>query len=60
MTAREKKLTARVKRLEFCLRRIRDYRPTEVAYDMFAYKRMCESYRDAARVALRRLPELTR
>lgn len=31
------------------LRAIRDYKPTEITYDEFAYKRMVESYRTAAR-----------
>lgn len=40
------------KQLEMALTAIRDYEPDEVAKDEFAYDRMVESYRDAARNGL--------
>ena len=38
------------------LESIRDYQPTEVTYDDFAYARMVKSYQRAARQALAALP----
>ncbi len=45
---------AHVEQLEECLRAIRDYKPKEIVYDEFAYKRMVGSYREAAREGLKR------
>ena len=45
-------LHAQVRGLRGCLEAIRDYEPSEIAYDEFAYKRMVESYRDAAEAGL--------
>lgn len=47
-------LKVRVCKLEECLRAMRDYRPSEICYDEFAYKRLLQSYREAARNGLRR------
>jgi len=44
--------TERCKALEEGLIAIRDYEPQEVVCDEFAYTRMVESYRDAARRAM--------
>ena len=41
-----------VQMLQECLEAIRDYKPMEVAKDEFAYDRMVESYRQAARAGL--------
>ena len=40
------------------LEAIRDYEPSEIVYDEFAYKRMVESFRSAARKALETPPEV--
>ena len=48
LTAQE----TRIKKLEKCLRAIRDFRPAEICYDEFAYKRLVRSYRKAAREGL--------
>lgn len=44
----------RQQELEEALRAIRDYEPREVVKDAFAYDRIVESYRDAARAVLDR------
>lgn len=48
---------ARAERLEKVLRCIRAYEPREVVKDEFAYDRMVEAYRDAARAALAEVGE---
>ena len=45
--------SSKIQQLEECLRAILDYRPSEICYDEFAYNRMVESYRDAARSGLK-------
>lgn len=52
------KAQARIKKLETCLRAIRDYKPTEVCFDEFAYKRLVKAYQKAARAGLdKKTPE---
>lgn len=48
---------ARAERLAKGLRCIRDYEPHEVVKDEFAYSRIVEAYRDAARAALAEVGE---
>ena len=49
-----RKLEAERDHLREWLERIRDYTPTEICYDQWAYARMTSSYRSAAREGLRR------
>lgn len=39
------------------LEAIRDYEHPEIAYDKFAYERLQEAYREAARIALKLFEE---
>jgi len=47
-------LKSRICELEKCLRAIRDYRPREICYDEFSYKRIVRSYQDAAKASLKK------
>jgi len=58
MNKRLERLKKQNQVLKEWLRAIRDCKPTEVCYDEFAYKRMIESYRDAAKNGLRKAREV--
>ncbi len=45
-------MTGRVQQLRECLEAIASFEPHELAYDQYAYWRMVESYRAAARNGL--------
>lgn len=45
-------------RMERFLTSIKDFKPKEIVYDEFAYKRMVESYRQAAKDGLKSLRKI--